>query len=68
MKADVACGWLKAFECELCKIKPSAIKCPTGQWTKDARAVFSQLITKATDYYATVSIVDALPHTCTPQS
>jgi len=48
------CGMLKAFECDLCKIKPSNIKCPAGNWTMDARRRFEQFIINATDCYATV--------------
>ena len=45
---------MKAFECQLCKVRPSTIKCPTGDWTVEACQRFRQLIINATDYYATV--------------
>jgi len=50
---------LKAFECELCKVKPSAIKCAGGQWTQDARRRFQQLIGSATVYHADVRDIAA---------
>lgn len=31
----------------MCKIKPSAIKCPTGQWTPEAKQRFERLISSA---------------------
>ncbi|KAK2190456.1 hypothetical protein NP493_81g02000 [Ridgeia piscesae] len=33
----------QAFECELCGVKPSAIKCPNGRWTEEAKQRFVRL-------------------------
>ncbi|KAK7104950.1 ATP-dependent RNA helicase TDRD9-like [Littorina saxatilis] len=35
---------LQAFECELTEIRPSSVKCPDGNWTKEANTVFSSLV------------------------
>ena len=39
--------YLKAFECELCQLKPSPIKCPNGQWTPEAQNRFEQFVNAA---------------------
>lgn len=44
----------QAFECELCKIKPSAIKCPNGQWTPEATRRFARYIEDADILHAKI--------------
>ena len=37
----------KAFECELCELRPSSIRCPAGTWTVEAKTVLENLIRRS---------------------
>ncbi|KAI0215243.1 ATP-dependent RNA helicase TDRD9 [Lamellibrachia satsuma] len=47
----------QAFECELCGVKPSAIKCPNARWTEEAKQRFVRLTVNNNLFAKVYSIV-----------
>ena len=44
----------QAFECVLAKIKPSAIKCPNGQWSPEAKKCFERMLDNADNLFGII--------------
>jgi hypothetical protein len=66
--------FLKALVFELCNLKPSAIKCPCGQWTSEAQMRFERFLESAESLQAKVTsqiretvhiyLCSTFPHAC----